>query len=95
MPDNLAFRQPFSTGELAILGQIVVSSITYIFYFVLLRIGGPVYFSQVGYIIVLTGIFWGMVLFDENPASSFWAGLIGIFVGLSLVKRAPRQAVSV
>ncbi len=81
---------PFSppdAGDLAVLAQILISSIAYILVFEVLRLAGAVYFSQVGYAVALTGVGWGMLFFGERHSAWIWAALALIFAGLFLVNR--------
>ncbi len=65
--------------------EILLSSLGYVLMFLLLKHAGPVFYSLVGGIVVITGIFWGGKIFHE--VLSFWEviamGLI--FLGISLV----------
>ncbi len=82
----------FGLPELAIAIQVAISSTAYIVYFHLVRVAGPVYFSQVGYIVTLTGILWGMVLFDERLDHTVYLAALVIFAGLAMVNLAkPRR----
>jgi drug/metabolite transporter (DMT)-like permease len=76
---------PFGPGEWALLTQIVVSSLAYILYFNILALAGPVFFSQVAYVVALTGLGWGIVLFDERFSPWIWAAVALIFAGIALV----------
>jgi drug/metabolite transporter (DMT)-like permease len=57
---------PLSTPDLFILIEIVLSSIGYILFFELLRVAGPVFYSLVGCIVALAGLFWGYIIFNET-----------------------------
>lgn len=57
---------PFTTADWIILLEIVLSSIGYILFFQLLKMAGPVYYSLVGGIVMLAGIFWGWLIFAET-----------------------------
>ena len=39
--------------------QIVASSIGYLLFFEIIRLAGPVFFSQIGYVITISGTGWG------------------------------------
>lgn len=83
---------PFGAPEAAIAVQVAVSATAYIVFFHLVKLAGPVYFSQVGYIVTLTGILWGMLLFDERLAPSVYLAAAVIFAGLALVNLSkPRR----
>jgi len=72
-------------AELAIAVQIVISALGYVTFFHLVRVAGPVFFSQVGYIVTLTGILWGFFLFHERLETTVYLAAGVIFAGLALV----------
>ncbi len=82
-------KRPFGEAEIGIAGQIAVSSIAYVLVFEVLRLAGPVFMSFTGYIVTLTGIAWGVVLFGESHSPWVWAAAALIFTGLALVN--PRR----
>lgn len=57
---------PFTMPDWVILLEILLSSIGYILFFQLIKIAGPVYYSLVDTIVVLTGVFWGYIIFGEQ-----------------------------
>lgn len=83
VPDPTALH----TGDLAILGQVAITCAMFIVYFELMRIAPPVVISLVGYLVTLTGIAWGMVLFGERHSPWLFVAVILIFAGLALVNR--------
>ena len=68
-----------------ILLHMVLAALTFHMYFVLLRRAGPVYFSQVAFIVTLVAVGWGVVLFDERHSLWIWAALALVFGGVALV----------
>jgi drug/metabolite transporter (DMT)-like permease len=76
---------PVGEAEIGMLGQIAVSSVAYLIFFEVLRLAGPVFMSFTGYIVTLTGIAWGVVLFGEHHSPWVWGAAILIFTGLALV----------
>jgi len=76
---------PVGEAEIGMLGQIAVSSIAYLIFFEVLRLAGPVFMSFTGYIVTLTGIAWGVVLFGESHSPWVWGAALLIFIGLALV----------
>jgi len=56
----------FSVGDYAILVQIGTSIFAYILFFEILRMVGAVQFSVTSYVITITGIGWGILLFSET-----------------------------
>ena len=78
-------RRPAGEAEIGMLGQIVISSVAYLMFFEVLRLAGPVFMSFTGYIVTLTGIAWGVVLFGESHSPWVWGAAALIFAGLALV----------
>jgi drug/metabolite transporter (DMT)-like permease len=76
---------PPAAADWAIFGQILISSLAYVLLFELLRVAGVVYLSQVGYIVALTAIVWGGVLFGERYSVWIWAAMALILTGVALV----------
>jgi len=95
LPIMLVFGQgwaplpPFGAPEAALAIQIMISATAYIVYFHLVQLAGPVFFSQVGYVVTLTGILWGLVLFGERLDPLIYLATAIIFAGLALVSLAP------
>lgn len=76
---------PFSDAELANLSHIVVASIGSMIFFEVMRLNGPVFASQVGYIVCLSGVLWGKLFFAEQHSPWIWAAMAAILAGLALV----------
>lgn len=80
---------PFNLAKEVILLEILLSSIGYILFFLLIRIAGPVYYSLTGGVVALTGLFWGYLLFGEHLNTSQWiasALILSSITCLSLLK---------
>lgn len=73
------FHWPLSLADKVILLEIILSSIGYILFFYLIKIAGPVYYSLVDTIVVLTGIFWGYMIFAEQ-LNQWTAAAVGLIV---------------
>ncbi len=83
---------PFGVADWALSGQVVAASLAYVVFFELLRIAGPVTFSQVAYIVTLTGLAWGWVIFDEQHSGWVWLATAMIFSGVALVNWRGRRS---
>lgn len=81
------FHYPLTSPDWIILLEIGLSSIGYILFFLLLTIAGPVFYSLVDTVVVLTGVFWGYIIFNEqlNPWTS--RAVICIVLALFLVAK--------
>ncbi|MDA0230649.1 MAG: DMT family transporter [Proteobacteria bacterium] len=52
----------------------LLNSVFYIAFLEIIRISGPVFFSQMNYLSVAAGFGWGMVLFGERYSLYVWGG---------------------
>jgi drug/metabolite transporter (DMT)-like permease len=81
---------PIATGlairnKAVTLFALLLSSLGALIFFELMRMRGPVVASQVGYIVCLSGVFWGKLFFGEQHSFWVWAAMATIFAGLALV----------
>jgi len=56
------------------------------------RMAGPVYVSQMNYVIVGSGFVWALVLFDESLSIWVWTAFVLIFLGLTLTNLSALRA---
>ena len=87
-----AFVFPTETlaSNLPILYATAITSTTIVAWFVLVRITGPVFFSQFNYFIVLGGFGWGYVLYDERHSFWVWIATALAFAGLAIFTRGAK-----
>lgn len=70
----------------------VSSSAAYVLYFQIIRMAGPVYLSQVGYLVVSIGVLAGMLIFGERHSAWVWMGIALMVSGLTLVNLGQLRA---
>lgn len=78
------------TGEFTLVKQVIVlevilSTIGYLLFFNLIRLAGPVFYSLTGGIVALTGLFWGYLIFNENPSTMQLCAAFLIVVAIFLL----------
>ena len=71
----------------------VTASAAYVLYFQIIRLAGPVYLSQVGYLVVVIGVVTGMLVFGERHSLWVWIGIGLMVAGLTLVNLGQKKAV--
>lgn len=86
-----AFHFPFTAPDWIIVLEIILSSIGYLLFFQLIKIAGPVYYSLVDTIVVLTGLFWGTILFHEHLNRWTATAVLMILFALLLVTQKQRK----
>lgn len=80
---------PFGAVEWAVLGLALIATIAYTMFVTTVERAGPIFASQVGYVVTLAGVFWGMLLFGESHSAWVWVSLVTMLAGLALV--TPRK----
>jgi len=80
---------PFDRVDASIISMSLVSSIAYLMYLSLIQSSGAVFASMSGYVITISGVFWGMVFFREAHAAWIWGALILMLLAMLLV--TPRK----
>ena len=83
---------PFAAADYAVMAHMLSASVGSLLFFEIIRLAGPVFLSQVAYIVTLTGLLWGIALFGERHSEWIWAAMAVIFVGLALVTKPERAA---
>ncbi len=81
---------PQDAADAALLVQCGLAGLGSLLFFEVMRLAGPVFFSQTGFLVTLAGVFWGWLLFGETHSAWVWAAMASIFAGLALVTRAGR-----
>lgn len=76
---------PFAPRDWVILLEILLSSLGYVIFFQLLKIAGPVYYSLVGGVVALTGLFWGWAIFGEKLNGWSTVAVILVLLAIGLV----------
>ena len=76
---------PFSLPDWIVLLEIFLSSIGYVLFFQLVKLAGSVYYSLVGGIVALTGLFWGWFIFGEHLNTWNLVATVLILLAIALV----------
>jgi len=83
--DMMAMGAP----EQAILGVAVIHLGCYTGFVWLIGVAGPVFAAQIGYVVTVAGVFWGMAVLGERHSQIVWLALVMMLVGMALVQ--PRR----
>jgi drug/metabolite transporter (DMT)-like permease len=77
--------QAWNRGHTAILVMAAISLVDIYIYFELIRLKGPIYCSHANYFMVVSGVFWGMLLFAERPSPMMWSSALLLMLSLYLI----------
>ena len=72
-------------ADWAIGAQILLSSLAYVLFFEILRMASPVFFSQVAYVVTLTGLAWGAIFFAEHHSQWIYLATLLVLAGVAVV----------
>ncbi|MEQ8664134.1 MAG: DMT family transporter [Rhodospirillales bacterium] len=81
---------PLETVEWSIIGMGIINVMAYGLFIHIINVSGPVFASQMGYVVTLAGVAWGMIVFGEQHSLWFWGALVAMMAGLTLVR--PRES---
>lgn len=76
---------PWERSEWAIFGLSVLNVLCYGSFVLLVLRAGPVFASQTAYIITISGVGWGILIFNDQHSIWVWASLCVMLVALGLV----------
>ncbi len=71
-----------------VLWAAVAQAVGFFCLYEVIRRAGPVFFSQISYVIVACGIGWGFALFSERPSVWIWGAVALMTLGLGLANTA-------
>jgi drug/metabolite transporter (DMT)-like permease len=74
-----------SDAGLAIIGIAVGSGMAYAMFFYTIKRSGPVFASQCAYVVTLSGVIWGIIIFSEQHTTWIWMSVMVMLLGLVLV----------
>lgn len=82
---------PFGEVEWAVIGMMAINALAYALFYHVVQISGPVFAAQMAYVVTLSGVFWGIVIFGEQHSLWIWGSIALMLIGLALVTPRPAQ----
>ena len=80
---------PLDRTEWAMIGLGIGSSGAFIGYVYLIRQAGSVFASMTSFLIVIAGVFWGMLILNERHSLWIWGALVMILLSVAWVQPKP------
>ena len=77
--------QSWNVGHTAIVIMALIALVDIYLYFELIRIKGPIYTSHANYFMIVSGVFWGMLIFAEEPSPLTWLSVAMLIASLYLI----------
>lgn len=72
-------------------GMIKPSPCRYGLFIYLITYAGAVFATQVAYLVAISGVAWGIIIFDEQHSVWVWLSLACILTGLTLIRPRRRK----
>jgi len=88
------FEGPMDPGDWALLGTVAINVFGMWMFLELIRTAGAVLAATITYIETLAAVGWGMALLSERHSGWIWAAIALLFIGLTLIHRSGRKAVT-
>lgn len=79
----------FEAIQAAVPAMAAVNVVSYVAFVWLIANAGPVFASQIAYLVTLSGVLWGIAVLGESHSAWVWAALVVMMAGLALVQ--PRE----
>ena len=81
----------WSAAEAAFFLKLVGDMLAYGGFVALIGLSGPIFASQVAYVVVASGVGWGVMVLGERHPDGFWLALALMAAGLALTLPQPRR----
>lgn len=82
---------PWGVVEWSIAGMAAINAVCFGLVIYLITYAGVVFSAQVAYLITISGVAWGIVIFDEQHSIWVWLSLACILMGLTLIRPRRRK----
>lgn len=86
--------QAWNAGHGAIVIMALIALVDIYLYFELIRIKGPIFTSHANYFMIVSGVLWGMLIFDERPSPMTWLSGVMLIASLYLISDHRQRAAS-
>lgn len=83
---------PWTSAHTAIAIMVLMAGAEVYLYFKMLHIAGPIRTSQTGFVVIIAGVLFGIVLFDERPTGWFLVALAFLVASIALTVDRRRGA---
>jgi drug/metabolite transporter (DMT)-like permease len=76
---------PWGAVEWAIVGMAAINVFSYWLFIYLVTATGPIFATQMAYVVMVSGVLWGMLIFGESHSAWIWGALTVMLAGVALV----------
>jgi drug/metabolite transporter (DMT)-like permease len=76
---------PWGAVEWSIVGMAAINVVSYWLFIYLVGATGPIFAAQMAYVVMVSGVLWGILIFAETHSGWIWGALGVMLAGLALV----------
>ncbi len=87
----LPLAWPWGVVEWSIAGMAAINAVSFGLFIYLITYAGVVFATQVAYLVAISGVAWGIIIFDEKHSAWVWLSLACILTGLTLIRPRRRK----
>lgn len=80
-----------ATRELILVAYAVATGTAFLLFYQIVTRAGSVYLGQVGYLVTLFGVGWGVLFFDETTTIWLWVAILVVGAGVAMVNLGKRK----
>ncbi len=84
---------PWSVVEWSMAGMAAINAVGLGMFIYLITYAGPVFSAQVAFVVTISGVAWGIAIYDESHSIWVWLSVASILAGLSLIRPRGRKSV--
>jgi drug/metabolite transporter (DMT)-like permease len=77
--------QNFGHAEFVLAAFALSTAVAFLIFYVIIKMSGAVYLGQVGYLVTIFGVSWGVLFFTEKPSTYLWLAALLVATGVALV----------
>jgi drug/metabolite transporter (DMT)-like permease len=81
----------FGQREVILFGFSLATAAAFLIFYLIISLAGAVYLGQVGYIVTLTGVGWGVLFFGETVSVWLWVAIAIVGVGVGMVNLGKKK----
>lgn len=81
----------FAHRELILFGFALATAVAFLIFYLIIALAGAVYLGQVGYIVTLAGVGWGVLFFGETVPIWLWVAIAIVGVGVGMVNLGKKK----
>ena len=82
---------PVNSLTWTIIGLSLIGATAYTLFVLTVAKSGPLFASQVAFLVTISGVLWGMFLFGEAHSNWVWLSLVIMLIGMALVSPKSKQ----